>query len=95
MADASITGSHLLVLAAGVSAIWLLLAAAAAEYGRWHGFPWFPLFASALFLSWAVVLLAVAIGSRLRQPSPPDKASRFGEESRRLVELAQTDTDAR
>lgn len=94
MPDATITGSHLWVLAAGAAAIWLLLAAAAAEYGRWHGFPWFPLFASALFLSWPIVLLAVAIGSRLRSPSP-NAASRFGEESRRLVELAQTDSEAR
>lgn len=45
-------------------AIWLALAATAADYGRHHGYPFFPLFVCGACIGFPLVLLTVAIASR-------------------------------
>lgn len=52
----------LILLAAFV--VWITASWATAEYGRSKGFAFFPLFVASVFLSPALVLLAIAISAR-------------------------------
>lgn len=46
--------------------IWLVLALMVAAYGGGFGYPFFPLFVSAVFLGFPLVLLAVTIAAARR-----------------------------
>ncbi len=61
---AAITGSHLAAVLAGAAIIWIVLAAVVALYGS-PRFKFAPLFISAVFIGWPLVLLAVTIGNGL------------------------------
>jgi hypothetical protein len=65
----AIASNQVPIIILGAVVIWLVLAALVAEYGRGKGFPWFPLFICGVFLSWALVLLAVTIGGGPRLKS--------------------------
>jgi hypothetical protein len=60
IASAAVAAPAAIILGAVI--VWLALAAMAATYGYSHGYPFWPLFLAGVFLSWALVLLAVAIG---------------------------------
>lgn len=57
------TAGRVGLIVAGGLVLWLGSAAMVAEYGRGRGYGWWPLFVSALFLGFPLVLLAVTIGS--------------------------------
>jgi hypothetical protein len=52
------------LIVAGSLLVWLILAGVVADYGRSRGHPFFPLFVCSLFLSFPVVLLAIAVVPR-------------------------------
>lgn len=66
MTFAIATGPGLIV---ALAAVWVILNAATAFYGKAFGYPFFPLFVAGLVLGFPVVLLVVAIASRHR-PEP-------------------------
>lgn len=57
------TGQHFVLVVVGALVIWTAAAWVTAEYGRGKGFPFFPLFLSAWFLGFPLVLLAITIGA--------------------------------
>ena len=68
------TGARIAIISGGALLVWLVLAVLVADYGRGKGFPFFPLFISAVFLGpvgWALVLLAVTIGAGPRRNGSP------------------------
>jgi hypothetical protein len=67
-AYATVNGTSILAIAGGAIIVWLALSAAVAEYGRSNGYSWWGLFLSGVFLSWALVLLAVTIGVGNQRP---------------------------
>jgi hypothetical protein len=55
------------IVAGGVVLIWLVLSAMVAAYGSDRGYPFFPLFVSAAFIGFPVVLLVVTIAAGPRR----------------------------
>ncbi len=72
---AYISNTTVLWIVIGSAAMWLLIAAAVAEYARDLGFPFFPIFLAALFspplLGPMFVLLLVTVGAGPRGPALP------------------------
>jgi hypothetical protein len=96
------TSARVGIVIAGGFVIWILLAAAAATYGSAKGYPFFPLFISALFLGplgWALVLLAVTIGAGPRRrgslaaPRPPRSLERHAETAGRFRRAGHETSD--
>lgn len=60
------TTARIEIISGAAILVWLVLAVVVADYGRGKGYPFFPLFVSAVFLGpvgWAIVLLAVTVGA--------------------------------
>ena len=57
------SGPRVVAIIGGALLVWLVFGGMVAEYGRERGYPWFPLFLSAIFLGFPLVLLVVTIGS--------------------------------
>lgn len=64
------TELFLVLLVVGV-AVWIVLAVVVASYGEGRGYPFAPLLICGLVLGWALVLLAVVIGTGPRRRGVP------------------------
>lgn len=65
------TAARIDIIGGAAILLWLAIATMVAGYGRGKGFPFFPLFVSAIFLGpvgWALVLLGIVLAAGPRPP---------------------------